>query len=83
MKQRIRSTHIHDNNGTDDKHLFPTVHEQGTIDWKAVMPLLASRPSSIPMLLELKEDPENRASAGCGDADLRTSGRADRQRNRI
>lgn len=59
MKQRIRSTHIHDNNGTDDKHLFPTVHSGGTIDWKAVMPLLASRPEQYPMLLELKEDVEN------------------------
>jgi sugar phosphate isomerase/epimerase len=59
MKQRIRSTHIHDNNGRDDKHLFPTVHDEGTIDWKLVVPLLASRPEQYPMLLELKEDPTN------------------------
>ena len=58
MKTRIRSTHLHDNNGTDDKHLFPTVHEGGTIDWKAAMPMLASRPEQYPLLLELKEDPE-------------------------
>jgi sugar phosphate isomerase/epimerase len=58
MKNRIRSTHIHDNNGKDDKHLFPTVHEGGTIDWKSVIPLLASRPEQYPMLLELKEDPD-------------------------
>ena len=23
MKDRIRSTHVHDNDGKDDKHLFP------------------------------------------------------------
>jgi sugar phosphate isomerase/epimerase len=57
MKTRIRSTHVHDNNGTDDKHLFPTVHEGGTIDWAAAMPMLASRPEQYPLLLELKEDP--------------------------
>ena len=58
MKTRIRSTHLHDNNGTDDKHLFPTVHEGGTIDWKAAMPMIASRPEQYPILLELKEDAE-------------------------
>ena len=25
MKKRIRSTHMHDNDGKDDKHLFPLV----------------------------------------------------------
>src|SRR6185312_1403571 len=34
MKDRIRSTHIHDNNGKEDKHLFPFLNEGGTIDWK-------------------------------------------------
>jgi sugar phosphate isomerase/epimerase len=58
MKTRIRSTHLHDNNGKEDKHLFPTVHEGGTIDWKAAMPMLASRPEQYPLLLELKEDPQ-------------------------
>jgi sugar phosphate isomerase/epimerase len=58
MKDRIRSTHIHDNNGTDDKHLFPFVSEGGTIDWRRTMELLASRQSQYPLLLELKEAPE-------------------------
>jgi sugar phosphate isomerase/epimerase len=58
MKTRIRSTHLHDNNGKDDKHLFPTIHEGGTIDWETAMPMLASRPEQYPMLLELKEDVE-------------------------
>ena len=58
MKERIRSTHIHDNNGKDDKHLFPFLAEGGTVDWKRTMQLLGSRPSQYPLMLELKEVPE-------------------------
>ena len=43
MKERIRSTHVHDNDGKDDKHLFPLLGEGGTIDWKNTMQLLRSR----------------------------------------
>ncbi|HYI94611.1 MAG TPA: sugar phosphate isomerase/epimerase [Bryobacteraceae bacterium] len=57
MKTRIRSTHIHDNDGKEDKHLFPFVAEGGTIDWPKVTRLLASRPEQYPLLLELKEAP--------------------------
>jgi sugar phosphate isomerase/epimerase len=52
MKERIRSTHIHDNNGHDDQHLFPG---QGSIDWSRAMQLLAARPEQYPLLLELRE----------------------------
>ena len=55
MKERIRSTHIHDNDGTSDSHLFPMVAEGGTIDWTKTMALLRSRPGQYPLLLELKE----------------------------
>jgi sugar phosphate isomerase/epimerase len=55
MKTRIRSTHIHDNDGKEDKHLFPFVAEGGTIDWSEAVALLASRPEQYPLLLELKE----------------------------
>jgi len=55
MKDRIRSTHVHDNNGTDDKHLFPLVADGGTVDWKRTMSLLRSRPDQYPLLLELRE----------------------------
>ena len=58
MKDRIRSTHIHDNNGKDDSHLFPLVSEGGTVDWKSAMRLLRSRDSQFPLLLELKEKPD-------------------------
>ncbi len=55
MKERIRSTHLHDNDGESDTHLFPLVVEGGTIDWKKAMKLLRSRPGQYPILLELKE----------------------------
>jgi sugar phosphate isomerase/epimerase len=55
MKERIRSTHVHDNDGESDSHLFPFLAEGGTIDWKNTMKLLRSRPGQYPLLLELKE----------------------------
>jgi sugar phosphate isomerase/epimerase len=58
MKERIRSTHIHDNNGKDDIHLFPFLADGGTIDWKKTMHLLRGREQQYPLLLELKERPE-------------------------
>ncbi|HWB86144.1 MAG TPA: TIM barrel protein [Bryobacteraceae bacterium] len=65
MKTRIRSTHLHDNNGKDDSHLFPFLSEGGTIDWKKVMPLLHSADNQYPLLLELKEKPEVAAPLDC------------------
>jgi len=55
MKDRIRSTHIHDNNGTDDAHLFPMNASGGTIDWRAAMELLRTGDGNYPLLLELRE----------------------------
>jgi sugar phosphate isomerase/epimerase len=55
MKDRIRSTHIHDNNGKDDTHLPPAGGGDGTVDWKATMALLRSRQDQYPLLLELKD----------------------------
>jgi sugar phosphate isomerase/epimerase len=57
MKNRIRSTHLHDNNGAEDNHFWP-FFQTGTIDWKATMQLLRSQPSQYPLLLELRELPE-------------------------
>jgi len=53
LKPRIRSTHVHDNNGIDDQHLFP--NSGGTIDWTGTMGLLRSAPDQYPLLLELRE----------------------------
>lgn len=58
MKDRIRSTHLHDNDGENDKHLFPLVAEGGTVNWKETMELLRTRADQYPLLLELKEAPE-------------------------
>jgi sugar phosphate isomerase/epimerase len=58
MKDKIRSTHIHDNDGKSDTHNFPMVHEGGTIDWKKTMQLLRSCGEQFPLLLELKERAE-------------------------
>ena len=58
MKERIRSTHVHDNNGKDDKHLFPLLAEDGSVDWRRAMELLKSCGDQFPLLLELREAPE-------------------------
>jgi sugar phosphate isomerase/epimerase len=52
MKERIRSVHLHDNDGKSDLHLFP---QQGTVPWAKTMKLLNSRPSQYPLVLELRE----------------------------
>lgn len=52
MQTRIRSTHIHDNDGEEDQHLFPG---KGSIDWAQAMRLLQSLPEGCPLLLELRE----------------------------
>jgi sugar phosphate isomerase/epimerase len=53
MKSRIRSTHIHDNNGVDDSHLFPLNSQGGIIDWNRTMDSL--RAMDLVLMLELKE----------------------------
>jgi sugar phosphate isomerase/epimerase len=58
MQERIKSTHVHDNDGKNDTHIFPVVGEGGTIDWKNTMQLLRSRGDQYPLLLELKERPD-------------------------
>lgn len=58
MKDRIRSLHVHDNNGKEDLHLFPLLDPAaggGTIDWASTMQLLRSCPGQFPLLLELRE----------------------------
>jgi len=54
MKDRIRSLHVHDNNGKEDQHLFPGA-EGGTIDWTQTMQLLRTGEDQYPLLLELRE----------------------------
>jgi sugar phosphate isomerase/epimerase len=54
MAPRIRSLHLHDNDGKEDQHLYPGA-PGGFIDWKRTMELLRSRPDQYPLLLELRE----------------------------
>jgi sugar phosphate isomerase/epimerase len=53
LKRHIHSTHVHDNAGDRDSHLWPG---SGTIDWKAAMELLRSAPNTPPLLLEIEAD---------------------------
>jgi sugar phosphate isomerase/epimerase len=52
MKARIRSTHLHDNDGEQDLHLFPG---KGTIDWKKAMRIFEGHSQQFPLMLELRE----------------------------
>ena len=57
LKDRIRSTHLHDNDGRDDSHFWPFQSQGGSIDWGATMKLLRSQPARYPLLLELRDYP--------------------------
>ena len=59
LAPRIRSTHVHDNDGKLDQHLFPFVDPGGTIDWESTMTHLRSGPEAqYPLLLELRCAPD-------------------------
>jgi len=66
MKDRIRSTHVHDNDGELDNHLFPLAGDGsddgsgggGSIKWGPAMELLSSCDDDVPLVLELREVPE-------------------------
>lgn len=58
MKERVRSTHVHDNDGHSDTHLFPMVAAGGSVDWSKTMELLRSLADPCPLVLELREAPE-------------------------
>ncbi|MGH9467354.1 MAG: sugar phosphate isomerase/epimerase family protein [Terriglobales bacterium] len=53
LAARVRSTHLHDNHGSLDEHLWPG---DGTIDWKELMLKL---PASLPRVLEVGDLPGN------------------------
>ena len=58
LKGRIHSTHLHDNNGKEDSHLWPFFSDGGSVNWKETMQLLRSGSDDYPLLLELREFPE-------------------------
>jgi sugar phosphate isomerase/epimerase len=51
MRDLIRTTHVHDNQGERDSHFWPG---QGTIDWKETIALLRTAPHVPPLLLEIE-----------------------------
>jgi len=53
LKNHIRSTHVHDNAGDRDAHLWPG---KGSIDWKQAMELMRAAPHTPPLLLEIEAD---------------------------
>jgi sugar phosphate isomerase/epimerase len=57
MGPHVRTTHVHDNLGEKDDHLYPF---EGSIDWKQAIGsfLAAQKAHSFPVLLELREAPE-------------------------
>ena len=52
MRERVVTTHIHDNRGEHDDHLVPF---EGKIDWQMAMRTLAEAPVELPLVFELKE----------------------------
>ena len=66
IKDRIRSTHVHDNDGELDNHVFPLTGDDGSgdnsgngsIEWGPAMALLDSCDDDVPLVLELREVPE-------------------------
>ncbi len=58
MKDKVRSTHVHDNDGKNDNHRYPFLASDGTVNWRKVMNMLRERESQYPLLLELREVPD-------------------------
>ncbi|MGH9713725.1 MAG: sugar phosphate isomerase/epimerase family protein [Candidatus Acidiferrales bacterium] len=54
MRERVATTHLHDNHGEKDEHLLPF---EGTIDWEAILGALSAAAEPLPIVLELKEQP--------------------------
>jgi sugar phosphate isomerase/epimerase len=55
LKPHIRSTHVHDNLGDRDAHLWPG---DGKIDWQQAIQLLRTAPQVPPLLLETAGHPQ-------------------------
>src|SRR6202162_3602078 len=53
LKNHIRSTHVHDNAGNRDSHLW---RGKVSIDWKQAMELMRAAPHTPPLLLEIEAD---------------------------
>jgi sugar phosphate isomerase/epimerase len=65
LKDLIRTTHVHDNHGERDQHLWPG---SGTIDWKEMMALLRSAPHVPALVLEIEGVEGEKVSQKMADA---------------
>ncbi|HXZ13925.1 MAG TPA: sugar phosphate isomerase/epimerase family protein [Candidatus Sulfotelmatobacter sp.] len=54
MRERVVTTHIHDNHGEKDEHLLPF---EGSVNWEIALAALAAASEPLPIVLELKEQP--------------------------
>ena len=66
LRDRIRSTHIHDNDGSEDQHLRPGAG--GAIPWPRGMELLRSRGQQYPLVLELRSSEAEKPDCAIGRA---------------
>ena len=55
MCRLVKTTHLHDNHGERDDHLFPF---DGTIDWARTIRDFRAAADDMPLVLELREQPE-------------------------
>lgn len=58
LSRRVKSTHLHDNGGSTDEHLWPG---DGTIAWKALAPALQAAGPDLPWVLEVGPHAANAA----------------------
>ena len=58
MSGRVRSTHIHDNDGREDNHHFPPLGENDSIPWGSMKEMLLALGDDLPWVLELRGDDE-------------------------
>jgi sugar phosphate isomerase/epimerase len=65
MQDKIRSTHLHDNHGEKDEHLWIG---EGTIDWEEAMALLRTAPQVPPILLEITGETKKDIAAGATES---------------
>jgi sugar phosphate isomerase/epimerase len=54
MRERVATTHVHDNQGEKDEHLLPY---KGNIDWDMGLAAIAGAPEPLAIVLELKGQP--------------------------
>lgn len=65
MQDKIRSTHLHDNHGERDEHLWIG---EGTIDWEEAMGLLRTAPHVPAILLEISGETHKEIAAAATES---------------